>query len=218
MDLVQTKDGSYTLFNKELDEHYHSIHGALQESLHVFIKSGLQFFIDNNHTQKDISIFEMGLGTGLNAYLTFLETKNLEHSINYNSIEAFPLEWKLVKQLSYFENACFEQIHTCPWNETTSISEKFMLHKIEGNIEALTPNKYRPCNIIYYDAFAPSAQVHLWEKPVLKKMYDILGKNGILVTYCAQGQFKRNLKELGFEIESIPGPPGKREMTRAIKL
>lgn len=215
-----TKDGSHTFYIKELDEYYHSIHGAIQESNTIFINAGLKA-IDKT----EINIFEMGFGTGLNAFMTFLEAQQNKLKINYYTIEAYPISLEEAKLLNYHkelnaetEREIFLKMHDCPWNESIKISENFILHKIKKEIENLKSNDLPSVDLIYFDAFAPSAQPQLWEKGILKLMYDILKSNGILTTYCAKGVFKRTLKEVGFEVESLPGPIGKREMTRAIKL
>lgn len=215
-----TEDGSHTFYVEALDEYYHSIHGAIQESNTVFINAGLKA-IDKT----EINIFEMGFGTGLNAFMTFLEAQQNKLKINYYTIEAYPISLEEAKLLNYHEelNAetereIFLKMHDCPWNESIKISENFILHKIKKEIENLKSNDLPTVDLIYFDAFAPSAQPQLWEKGILKLMHDILKQNGLLTTYCAKGVFKRTLKEVGFEVESLPGPIGKREMTRAIKL
>jgi tRNA U34 5-methylaminomethyl-2-thiouridine-forming methyltransferase MnmC len=217
---ITTNDGSHTLYVKELDEYYHSIHGAIQESLHVFIQSGL-FFIQ----KKEITIFEMGFGTGLNAFLTYLEGKKNNLMIDYYSIEAFPLSLEDAAQLNYAEqlnatdeSAIFNTMHSIPWNVKTEIAKGFNMMKIQSSIEQFPTASLPLCDLIYFDAFAPSAQPQLWEEPVLKKMHQLLKENGVLVTYCAKGVFKRTLKSIGFSVEALPGPIGKREITRARKV
>lgn len=215
---IITEDGSHTFYVEHLDEYYHSIHGALQESMHVFIQSGLHHL-----PQQEITIFEMGFGTGLNAFLTYLEAKKNNQSINYFSIEAYPIEFSKAKQLNYAhelnqtnEQEAFLKMHQSNWNVPQSF-ENFTLSKIHQKIEEFDENTIQKCDLIYFDAFAPSAQPHLWEENILKKMYNLLNPNGVLVTYCAKGSFKRMLKSLGFSLEALRGPIGKREITRATK-
>ena len=164
----------------------------------------------------------MGLGTGLNAFMTLLETQNSNRTVTYHGIEAYPISLEHAKQLNYPKLLNhidkvdqFLQIHSSEWNVAHQMTPHFNFTKFQQTIETVNlPGHYQ---IIYFDAFAPSAQPELWEEALLKKMYDYLDSDGILVTYCAKGVFKRTLKKIGFEIEAIPGPPGKREMTRAIK-
>ena len=212
---IITDDGSSTIFIEEMDEHYHSFHGALQEANHVFISNGFDFM-----TKDQLLIFEMGFGTGLNALLTLQKAMTSQKVVHYTSIEAFPVEMKLVNELNYKgvngEEDVFLQLHDCRWNEKVAVNENFFLEKIDQKIQQYNPqlNQY---DLIYFDAFGYRAQPELWDITVLRKMYDMLVGGGVLVTYAARGQFKRDLKSLGFEVQSLPGPPGKREMTRAIK-
>ncbi len=218
-ELKITEDGSHTLFIPDLNETYHSSHGAIQESLHVFIDAGLKYI--NN---KEIKVLEIGFGTGLNAFLTLLEANKTEANINYTSLEAYPLEMSLVRQLNYTSElklddyiAClYNKMHEVEWGSLQSITNDFKLKKLKIKLDDFeTIEKY---DVIYFDAFAPQIQPEMWTVSVLAKMYNCLNANGVLVTYCAKGIVKRALKEVGFKIESIPGPPGKREMTRAYKI
>jgi tRNA U34 5-methylaminomethyl-2-thiouridine-forming methyltransferase MnmC len=216
---IMTEDGSHTFYVPELDEYYHSIHGAIQESMHVFINAGLRFL-----PEKKIRIFEMGFGTGLNALLTLIDAFNNQLSVEYYSIEAYPVSIENAKKLNYTQqlNAqqfqdLFLKMHEAEWNKTIKISENFSLHKIYGKIENTDPDFIPPCNLVYYDAFAPSAQPQLWDESVLQKTYNLMGPSGVLTTYCAKGSFKRTLKAIGFTIEALPGPARKREITRATK-
>ena len=219
MELQKTADGSHTLFIPELNETYHSIHGAIQESQHVFIKNGLHYFSD----KKTVSILEVGFGTGLNALLTLLDKQNLAQQVNYVSLEKFPLNLALIEQLNYTtqlklnvaQTALFNQLHICEWNKLTSITNNFNLLKIEKD---LADFQYETTfDIVYFDAFAPEKQAELWTAEIFSKIYDLLRPNGILVTYCAKGVVKRTIKSVGFQLETLPGPPGKREMIRAKK-
>lgn len=225
MSYIKTKDGSYTYISPVYGEAFHSRHGAIQESQHVFVDQGFNYAL-----QKDVDplrIFEMGFGSGLNALLTILSYQGHLSSteIIYDSIEKHPLPWSEAKGMKFCQNlrreseckSIFQFIHQSGWNECYEVIPGFSLRKIKGDLLEydLQVNTY---DIIYYDAFAPSAQKELWSKECCQLLYDILKENGIITTYCAQGQFKRNLKSAGFEVESPPGPPGKREMTRAIKM
>jgi len=219
--LITTADGSHSIYLSEFDEHYHSVHGAIQESEHVFIRAGFDFVSSG---QNPLNLLEIGFGTGLNALLTYLNhQKNPERTVNYTAIEAFPLETAIASQLNYPEllnseaaTEVFNLLHQSEWNQAVSISSHFTLTKLETTIQAYHPsNKF---HLIYFDAFAPTAQPELWTADVFSKIFDSLKKGGILTTYCAKGIVKRTLKEVGFKVESLQGPIGKREMTRALKI
>ncbi len=217
--IIVTKDNSKTLLIPDLNETYHSTHGAVNEALHVFIEAGL------HHLKKtNVKLFEMGFGTGLNSLVSLDYALKNNIIIEYTSIEKFPLTYDLLEQLDYPNQIAngklqiaFNQIHESEWNKIIKIDPKFYLKKIEGDLSKiiLTENEY---DLIYFDAFGPRVQKDLWSVEILKKMQTILKPSGILVTYCAQGQFRRNLIEAGFTYEVLPGPPGKREMTRAINM
>lgn len=216
--IFTTKDGSKTLYWPKYDEHYHSVHGAKTESLHVFIKHGLEEVAKNIN---EISILEIGFGTGLNTILTYQKASDLNLSINYVSLDPYPIELGEVKSLELDKmlQVPLESIllfHTISWGEYSEIHSKdFLLLKAKTTVEDFeTDQKF---DLIYFDAFAPSAQPELWTMPIFEKLYHLLNKNGILTTYCAKGQVKRDLKAVGFLVEPLPGPPGKREMTRARK-
>jgi tRNA U34 5-methylaminomethyl-2-thiouridine-forming methyltransferase MnmC len=217
-EIVKTSDGSNTLFVPELDETYHSTHGALQESLHVFVREGLQF----RSELKEISILEVGFGTGLNALLSFIEADKTNKEIQYTSLEAFPLDWEVVGRLNYMDLVQlqayaepFKKMHTCDWESYMDISSSFSLRKLKVKLQEVRfENEF---DLIYFDAFAPRVQPDLWTEEIFASMYKALKPSGVLVTYCAKGTVKRALKAVGFELQSIPGPPGKREMSRAVK-
>lgn len=216
--IIQTEDGSNSIQSAKFEATYHSIHGAIQETQTVFIDAALKY---KTPTQKELSILEIGLGTGLNAFMTYLEAKKSNLHIQYTGIEAYPITLEVAQQLNYAEllevteeNAQFLKLHTSP-NESINLSPNFQFYKQIGRFEDLQAQEV--FDIIYYDAFAPSVQPELWEIELLEKMYRALKPNGILTTYCAKGVFKRNLKQVGFKVEGIPGPIGKREMTRALK-
>jgi tRNA U34 5-methylaminomethyl-2-thiouridine-forming methyltransferase MnmC len=191
------------LLNTELDETYHSIHGAVQESMHVFIKNGLDL-ID----KEPINVFEVGFGTGLNALLTALSGKK----VNYTSIEAFPLPEEVYTQLNYEPVELLLQLH----RQQQLTTSNFQLTKIYTTLQSFDLADLT-FDIIYYDAFAPSKQPEMWEFPMIEKVCSALTTGGIFVTYCAKGQLKRDLRSLGMEVETLPGPPGKKEMVRGVK-
>ena len=224
--IIKTADGSHSLFVKELNEHYHSIHGAIQESKHVFIEAGLNpllsDLIDPN-TQAPLQILEIGLGTGLNALLTCIEAEKTRQNIFYSAIEAYPVTSDLVDQLNYpalLEAqkylSVFNAIHTAEWEKAIPLSGQFILYKINNTIqETVLEKKF---NLIYFDAFGPAVQPEMWTEEVFTKLYEAAEVGGILVTYCAKGEVKRTLQKVGFTVESLKGPPGKREMIRARKM
>ena len=219
--IIETSDGSHTLYNAVLDETYHSTHGALTESLHVFIKEGLHYYL----AQKKpivLNILEVGFGTGLNALLTCLEAEKLKIQVNYHSLEPYPIDVALLSHLNYTtslaENSkqIFEQLHASEWERPVQITRDFTLNKSKTSLTAF--KSLQVFDIAYFDAFAPRKQPELWEKDALEKVIMLLKAEGIFVTYSAMGALKRNLKSLDMLVESIPGPPGKREMTRGIKV
>ena len=217
LELRKTADGSNTLYVPELDEHYHSFHGALQEARHVFIKNGLL-----NQEKKSLRILEVGFGTGLNALLTACQAVSSNYTIDYVGIEAYPVTNELMVEMDYGsliteKNVALflEQIIYSEWEQSNTIHSKFTLTKLEQRIEDTELDK--KIDLIYFDAFGPRVQAEMWDVSILKKMYSFLNLNGELVTYCAKGQFKRDLKSAGFEVVNLPGPPGKREMVRARK-
>lgn len=218
--IIVTGDNSKTLLIPSINETYHSTKGAFNEALHVFIDAGLKKINPN----KSIRVFEMGFGTGLNALVTLNHILNEKTEISYTSVEQFPLDYKTVSELNYpalFSNRdelidYFKLMHEVDWEKEAQIHPRFKLKKIKLNLIEDKINE--PLfDLVFYDAFGPKVQPELWDIPVLKKIYEAMSPGGIFVTYCAQGQFKRNIKAVGFEYEALPGPPGKREMTRAIK-
>jgi len=215
--VIETSDGSKTLKIPKWNEHYHSTHGAIAEAKHVYIKNGLDFV-----QSQEISIFEMGFGTGLNTFLTYLNGLQNKRIINYFAIENEPLPIDLVNQLDYVktlnaeaEESIFYQFHTCPWNIINDISSYFRLFKIHDTFENYTFKT--AFDLVYYDAFGFRVQPELWQKEVFEKLVKHINIGGVLVTYCAKGEVKRILKSLGMLVESLAGPPGKREMIRAIR-
>lgn len=236
--LITTADGSHSLYVKDLDEHYHSIHGAIQEAQHVFIKTGIQHLVSQHY--KTINILEMGFGTGLNTLLSYLEAEKLNLKLNYTSLEAFPLNAEIVSQLNYVElisasnnetqpfdsalgdaqhdssiKIVFQQLHTCDWENKTKLSKNFNLLKIKNTLQEI---KFTSTfDLIFFDAFGPRVQPEMWTEELFAKIFESTNKNGCLVTYCAKGEVKRTLKKVGFTVETLPGPPRKREMVRGTK-
>ena len=217
MNIEQTADGSYTLYVPELDEHYHSVKGALTESQHIFINMGLK-----HSSVSSPRILEIGLGTGLNCFLTLLNAEENKRHIHYTSIERFPLGMDVIQKLDYpsiigrGHNADYLAIHQAPWEEDTKLSPWFTLHKVEGDFTNYTFEK--GYDIIYFDAFAPEKRPEMWEQSLFNSLYQILNKGGILTTYCAKGIVRRMLQSAGFIVERLAGPPGgKREILRATK-
>ena len=218
--IILTEDGSHSIYSEKFGVAYHSKYGAIQETQHVFIDAAFRI---KAVIQKDIAILDIGFGTGLNCFMTYLESVKRNLNINYTAVEAYPIAKEQVNELNYIhllnatdQEKVFFDIHHKKWGKKHQLTEQFSLQKDQLFFKDI---EYNNCfDIIYFDAFAPNAQPDLWEEPLLTKMYDALTTDGILVTYCAKGVVKRRLKNVGFEIEALKGPPGKREMTRAIKL
>lgn len=217
MKLEQTADGSFTLYVPELDEHYHSVKGALTESQHIFIDMGLK-----HSTVTEPRILEIGLGTGLNCFLTLMTAEETQRKVHYTGIERFPLDIETISLLDYpsiigkGHEEDYLAIHQAPWQEDAVLSPWFTLHKIEGDFTHYTFNK--GYDIIYFDAFAPEKQPEMWEQALFDSLYHVLNEGGILTTYCAKGVVRRMLQAAGFVVERLAGPPGgKREILRATK-
>lgn len=216
--IIITSDGSTSIHIPEWNEQYHSIHGAIQEAYHVFIKNGLAYF-----KQQEISILEVGLGTGLNCFITYLEAEKQKLQVNYTSVEAFPISIAEQQKMNFVEQlqatqgqTVFEQIHKIEWEKPITLSKSFTLTKRLQKFQNITDvNSY---NLIYFDAFGPRVQPELWTETIFQKMYHALKLNGILVTYSAKGSVRRAMESVGFQIERLEGPPGKREMLRAVKV
>ena len=216
--IIRTKDGSHSILVSDLHEQYHSVHGAVQEAEHVFLKMGLGECF--HHKVSPIHVFELGFGTGLNAFLSAQWAKVNHQVVNYTSIEKYPLTEDEFEQLNYGdfvgEKKLYQNITSSKWNEFVEISNSFKLKKLELDvIEDIIPSGF---DLIFFDAFAPNKQPKLWEVSIFEKMFSILNSKGILVTYCCQGQARRNMISAGFSVEKVPGPPGKREMLKAKKL
>ena len=216
--IIKTADGSHTIRIEQWDEQYHSKHGAISESYHVFIEMGLRC-IDKT----EISILEMGFGTGLNALITLIESQRNNLDISYTAIEAFPVaneEWQALNYPNELEaesyRPLFEMMHTSPWEESVPITEDFSLTKLKMDMRVYASDS--EFDLIYFDAFGYRVQPELWNPDIFKKMFQSLRPGGVLVTYAAKGVVRRTLQQVGFEVERLPGPPGKREMLRARKI
>lgn len=218
--VIKTEDGSNTLYHQQYNEIYHSRHGAYQESMHVFIDAGLKHIETALSSEKTIRILEVGFGTGLNCILSFI---NKTKTINYTGVDTLPIPWSTIKQLQYatlpeikdYANL-YQQIIEHTWGIPFYTEHKDRLNKIEHSIFDI--NFQNTFHLIYFDAFAPTAQAQMWEISLFEKLFTALEEGGCLVTYCAKGQVRRNMQHAGFNVEKIPGPPGKREMLRAFKV
>ncbi|PLX13309.1 MAG: SAM-dependent methyltransferase [Marinilabiliales bacterium] len=213
-ELVTTQDGSHTLFAPDLKEHFHSINGAVGESMHVFIGAGF-----NELSKKEIRILEVGLGTGLNAFLAFQQAKNREILVHYTALELYPLDLHKVEKLNYTDMLGFDEyftfIHKCGWEREVKIHDQFYLtkHKVDL-LEYYTDESF---DLIFFDAFAPEVQPELWTLDVFIKLANVMSEGSILTTYSAKGEVRRAMESAGLNVERLQGPPGKREMLRAIK-
>jgi tRNA U34 5-methylaminomethyl-2-thiouridine-forming methyltransferase MnmC len=217
-EIIQTQDGSTTIHLPDWDECYHSKHGAIQEAYHVFIKNGLSLFENQN-----ISILEIGFGTGLNAFITYLESKKLNQKIEYVGVEGYPISSEEVLQMNYVselkaeeKRGIFEKMHQINWEEKLEIDSNFSLNKRKQFFnDIIDKNSF---DLIYFDVFGYRVQPELWSTEIFQKMFTALKKNGVLVTYAARGVIKRSMIEVGFTVEKLQGAPGKREMFRARKV
>lgn len=218
--IIETEDGSQSLYNEALNETYHSTHGALTESQYVFIKQGLDLLVERGEAK--IHIFEVGFGTGLNALLVQeYAQRNPQLTISFTTLEPFPLSGSLIEDLSYDERIAgvskddFEALHNCDWNTSVSLLANFSLTKFRTTLKDFESSSN--FDLIFFDAFAPSKQPEMWEVALLSKISALMKSDGVFVTYCARGQLKRDLAGLGLVVETLPGPPGKKEMVRAVK-
>jgi tRNA U34 5-methylaminomethyl-2-thiouridine-forming methyltransferase MnmC len=219
LDIIITGDGSNSLRNISLNETYHSIHGAIQESVYVFIQQGLMPLMSKD--KSEISILEVGFGTGLNALLTLQKAQTDKQKVSYTALEPYPLPETIWKGLNYPDALDladeFRCIHRSQWQIATELGDHFTLFKDKTSLQDATLQA-GDFDLVYYDAFAPSKQPDLWELSVLEKVVSALRPEGIFVTYCAKGQLKRDLLSLRLNVETLPGPPGKKEMIRAHKM
>jgi len=216
-ELILTSDGSHTIFVPEINEHYHSIYGAVQESLHIFIKNGLEV-----RTANPISILEVGFGTGLNVLLTAINSSVKNREVNYTSVEKYPIDANIISNLNHHQFAgkkgkeVFSMIHSAPWNTMVNICNNFNLKKLEADFtKEPVQGRY---DLIYFDAFGPDKQPEMWTKEIFEGISSVTNNNGIFVTYSAKGDVKRSLAASGFRVTLLPGPPGKRQMIRAVKI
>lgn len=218
IEIRETMDGSRTLYLKEIDEHYHSTFGAIQESRHVYIREGF-----NQCLLRDIRVLEIGFGTGLNCYLTILECLKKGKHVHYYAAEKFPVTediWKNLKYSDHFEDCdsgLFEHLHIVPWNCEVELNNQFTIFKMECDVLQSDFKDLPLIDLVYFDAFSPEKQSELWQMSVFENLFTRMNDDGILVTYCAKGYVRRLLQTVGFTVERVPGPPGKREMLRARK-
>lgn len=214
-----TADGSHTLFVPELNEHYHSVNGAIQESNHVFIDAGLTHCV-----KADINIFEVGFGTGLNAFLTLMSAEQSSRKVHYTGVEAYPLDLDTINKLNYSEQYSpryrdlYSKLHTVEWGNSVPITPDFSLTKLHADLTDFEWSNLRNIDLIYFDAFAPDKQPDLWTQQIFDHLYHAANNGAVMTTYCAKGVVRRMMQHAGFVVERLPGPPGKREMLRATKL
>lgn len=217
--IIKTSDGSSSVYIPIWDENYHSKHGAIQEAYHVFIKMGLDQYKDGS----EVRILEMGLGTGLNCFITYLEAKKRALTVNYLGLEGYPLDTEMIFELNHLkqlkaesEANVYNNIQTAQWNKLHEIDKNFSLTKKKLMFEDFQEQEI--ADLIYFDAFGARVQPELWTEQIFGKMYDALKNNGIIVTYAAKGSVRRAMQAVGFTVERLPGPPGKREMLRGKKI
>ena len=221
--LILTSDGSHTISLPELNITYHSIHGAIQESEHVFIEAGLKSLTPRK--AGSVNIFEVGFGTGLNALLTLIEAERLHTGIYYETVEQFPLDSNVTSLLNYCKQLgredlqfVFDQLHDCEWEKEIQLKPGFIFKKSKANLLTFgtsgTPGTSGTFQLIFFDAFAPNVQPELWTKDIFEKMFVLLEPGGVLVTYCSKGDVRRAMEAASFIVEKLQGPPGKREIVR----
>ncbi len=217
-EIIQTSDGSTTIHIPDWNEQYHSIHGAIQEAYHVFIKQGLESILT-----KEVAVLEIGFGTGLNCFITFLESHKNNLKINYTGVEAYPVIKDEIEKLNYVSQlnaiqytTIFKKFHDCSWDENHEITPHFSLFKRKQFFHEISDQEV--FDLIYFDAFGARLQPELWTEKIFSQMFNALKLKGILVTYSAKGSVRRAMQSVGFKVERLPGPPGKREMLRAIKI
>lgn len=221
--LILTKDGSHTVAVTDMNVTYHSVHGAIQESMHVFIEAGFNQFVRTERDGSPLTILEMGFGTGLNALLTLIEAEKTKQAVHYTSIELYPMDADQLHSLNYCDQLnrkdlqpVFTMLHDCEWEKEISITSYFIVQKTLTDLLSFSTHQH--FNLIYFDAFGPGSQPELWTKEVFEKLYNMMQPGGILVTYCSKSDVRRAMKAAGFSTTKLPGPPGKREIVRALKM
>ncbi len=222
-EVIVTTDGSHSIAIPEMGVTYHSTHGAIQESMHVFIESGFRYLVKQLTQASPLSIFEMGFGTGLNALLTLAEAEKNQQPVYYETVEPYPLPSSTYELLNYCDRLerpdlkkILTHMHACAWNEIIEITPYFSFKKLSTSLTAYSNHQF--FNIIYFDAFAPDIQPGLWTPEIFKKLYDSMEAGAVLTTYCSKSIVRKAMLEAGLNIEKIPGPPHKREMVRGRKL
>lgn len=219
--LIRTEDGSSTLYNTAVGEHYHSVHGAVQESRHIFIDLALEHRLLSG-TSASLSVLEFGFGTGLNALLSLLYAQEHKLALRYTSLELYPVEAELWRNLDFaLEQAeagqYLQALHTAPWGKWQEIGEgeRFALRKLQCDMQTYIPEE--GYDLIYFDAFSPEVQPELWSEELFRRLYACANSQAVLTTYCAKGEVRRRLQRAGWLVKRLPGPPGKREVLRAMK-
>jgi tRNA U34 5-methylaminomethyl-2-thiouridine-forming methyltransferase MnmC len=217
-----TADGSYTLYIPEIDEHYHSTNGAVVEALHVYLREGLGHWLELHPEAKAVRVLEVGFGTGLNAFLTLLRSEELAVSVSYTTLELYPLAPEQVASLRYPEAAGagarqhdFAALHAAPWGVAAELTPTFTLEK--RRLDLTQESLCGEFDVVFFDAFAPDKQPEMWTEAVMRKVASVLPAGAVLTTYCAKGAVRRGWRDVGFTMERIPGPPGKREMIRGTR-
>jgi len=216
-ELFITEDGSHTLFVPAIDECYHSTHGAVQESQHIFINSGFK-----QCKKSEIRVLEIGFGTGLNAFLTLMEARETGQKVYYTSLEKYPVEVEQALKLNYGDNhsselkKSFDLLHTSLWNAQVQIASFFLLQKLQADFTIFDLDEMY--DVIYFDAFSPEKQPEMWGEALFEKIYDHCNPGAILTTYCSKGIVRRAMQAAGFSVERLPGPPGKREILRSRRI
>ena len=219
--IIENPEGLKTLYRQDINETYHSQHGAIQESMHVFIEAGMRFWIKTKQ-QKKLSILEIGFGTGLNAILSFIEAEKQGIQVHYTGLETMALPYDLISKLDYQAHwdkdheTKYAAMHVGEWESNLTIGTNFILQKRLIAIENFETNEQ--FDLVYFDAFAPDKQSELWDLAIFQKIFQLVNIGGILVTYSAKGDVRRNLLAAGFEVEKLEGPPHKRHMLRAVKI
>ena len=219
--IIKTGDGSTTIHLPDWNEQYHSKHGAINEARHVFIQNGFDYILQQR-SYNPLKILEIGFGTGLNAFITYLEAEKRRQNVHYTGVEAYPLKKNEIELLNYPEELSvkekqefFIQMHTSDWESEEKISSVFNLIKRQQFFDEIKDEKR--FDLVYFDAFGARVQPELWTVEIFKKMFTAIKDNGVLVTYAAKGSVRRAMQQVGFTVERLPGPPGKREMLRALK-